>query len=178
MRRFLLLGIGAAAVTGLLAAGAFLALRPGGTAPFVVGRFTQNGVTVTLTVRDRSGPHATLEATFAPQRPGYHLYSIDLPQTGIDGVGRPLRVTVRSAVLSAGPVVTAERPVRLPLAGTSLVLPVYPDGPVTASLQVGATGSGTATVLVSYAACSRDNCLPPVTDHPVELRVGPSGVLS
>ncbi|MEY9874812.1 hypothetical protein ABH931_004312 [Streptacidiphilus sp. MAP12-33] len=178
MRRQLpLLGAGAA-VAGVLAAGAFVALRPDGTAPSVVGRFTQNGVTVTLTVKDRSGPHATLEASFAPQHPGYHLYSVDLPPTGIDGVGRPLRVTVRSAVLSAGPPVTAERPVRLPLAGTSLVLPVYPDGPVTADLQVRATGSGTATVLVSYAACSRENCLPPVTDHPVELRVSASGVIS
>jgi hypothetical protein len=64
----------------------------------------------------------------------------------------------------------------LTLTGTDITLPVYPDGPVSAELPVAVDGTGTATLLVSYAACSAESCLPPVTDHPINLRVSTSSI--
>jgi len=49
----------------------------------------------------------------------------------------------------------------LMLSGISEVFLVYPDGPVTLSLPVKATGDGSATVKVSYMACSIGGCLAP-----------------
>lgn len=146
-----------------------------GTPP-VVAQFADQGVTVTLAIKDRSGSHATLEATFAPQHPGFHLYSIDLPETGVDGVGRPIRVSVQGALRGVGPLTAEAKVLMITLTGTSLVLPVYPDGPVTADLPVELDGSGTATALVSYAACSTTTCLPPVTGYKVTLKVTYLGV--
>ena len=147
-----------------------------GNASAAVAQFTDQGVTVTLAIKDRSGSHATLEATFAPQHTGFHLYSIDLPATGVGGVGRPIRVTTQGALRVVGPLTANTKVLMITLTGTSLVLPVYPDGPVTTDLPVELDGSGSATVLVSYAACSSTTCLPPVTDHAVTLKVNYLGV--
>ena len=53
--------------------------------------------------------------------------------------------------------------------GTDVTFPVYPDGPVTTELPVVMDAHGGAKVLVSYAACSPQECLMPVSAHPVEL---------
>jgi hypothetical protein len=139
-------------------------------------RFAAEGVAVTVTVTRSASGHATVQVVLAPQRPGFHLYSIALPPGGAEGVGRPIAVTVRGALHGDGSLTTAARVVMMPLAGTGLTLPVYPDGPVTTTLPVAVTGQGTATVLVSYAACSANECMPPVTDHPVDFRVDTTGV--
>lgn len=134
-------------------------------------QFADQGVRVRVEIKDRTAAPTTLAATFTPQRPGFHLYSIDLPATGIHGVGRPIKVVAQGALRSAGRLTTEAKVVMMPLAGTTLTLPVYPDGPVTVDLPVTTDGQGPATVLVSYAACSPTTCMPPVTDHPLNLHI-------
>ena len=133
--------------------------------PVDVG-FSESGVDVAMHLSDDG---SKLLTTFTPQRPGFHLYSVGLPADGIDGLGRPTRVEVAGALRSRGPL-TAESPVRmLPMQGTNVAFPVYPDGPVTTELPVAVDSQGGAKVLVSYAACSPQECLMPVMSHAVEL---------
>src|SRR5205823_3886051 len=109
-------------------------------------------------------------ARFTPDRPGFHLYSIDLPADGIEGLGRPTRVAVTGG-LSASGRQHADKPLQiLRLAGIDNVdLPVYPDGPVTVTLPVHHTVAS-ATTLLSYAACSAtEGCLLPVADRAVPI---------
>ena len=136
--------------------------------PHDVG-FSDSGVSVAMHL---SGDGSKLLTTFTPQRPGFHLYSVGLPADGIEGLGRPTRVEVAGALRSRGRL-TAESPVRmLPMPGTDVTFPVYPDGPVTTELPVAVDAHGAAKVLVSYAACSPQECLMPVMGHPVELNAG------
>jgi hypothetical protein len=133
--------------------------------PVDVG-FSESGVTVAMHLSDDG---SKLLTTFTPQRPGFHLYSVALPAEGIDGLGRPTRVEVAGSLRSRGPLI-AESPVRmLPMQGADATFPVYPDGPVTTELPVALDPQGGAKVLVSYAACSPQECLMPVSAHPVEL---------
>ncbi|MEY9929210.1 hypothetical protein ABH926_003850 [Catenulispora sp. GP43] len=128
--------------------------------------FTDQGVSVAMHLSEDG---SRLLTTFTPQRPGFHLYSVGLPADGIQGLGRPTRVEVAGALRSRGPL-TAQSPVRmLPMQGTDVSFPVYPDGPVTTELPVDVDSHGDAKVLVSYAACSPQECLMPVSSHPVEL---------
>lgn len=144
--------------------------------PASTTRFSENGVTVTLSVADWHASEGTLTAVFAPEAAGFHLYSTDLPPTGIEGVGRPTTVTVGGALAAQGTLraSAAVRSIRVP--GVDAPVPVYPDGPVTTTLTVRASGNGGATVVLGYASCStRDGCTIPVSDRAVELRVTDAG---
>src|SRR5579859_5406003 len=50
---------------------------------------TQNHVQVDINLEADSLGQMILAATYKPLDAGFHLYSKDLPRTGIDGVGRP-----------------------------------------------------------------------------------------
>ncbi|WP_131737542.1 hypothetical protein [Actinomadura roseirufa] len=122
-------------------------------------RFTDGGVEVTISVSQ-----SRLKAIYRPIRPGFHIYSLDLPSGGVQGLGVPTRIGVRGGLRATG-IATADRPVRsLALPSLGVELPVYPDGPVTISLPIRRTGRA-ADVVVSYGACSSGTCLAPVTDH-------------
>ncbi|MGW7437866.1 hypothetical protein [Streptomyces sp. NPDC054849] len=139
-------------------------------------RFSENGVTVTLSVSGWQASKGTLTAVFTPEEKGFHLYSTDLPLTGIEGVGRPTAVDV-TGVLKADGKLTAAADVRtISLPGVGAPVPVYPDGPVTATLPILADGKGDATVLLGYASCStEEGCTIPVADRPVHLRITDDG---
>jgi hypothetical protein len=160
-----------------LAAVASAALLAGGCSsaasrPVPTGRADESGVTVTVRLVTTSGGGRQIEATFAPDRPGFHVYSVDLPAGGVQGLGIPTRLGVQGA-LTAGGKPTADKPVlSLAVTGTDLVLPVYPDGPVTLTLPVGGSRSGHVDVVVSYGACSPGACLAPVTDKRIPLDFG------
>ncbi|WP_331728417.1 hypothetical protein [Streptomyces sp. NBC_00158] len=163
----------AAAMAALAACGQQPAEKAG---PAPTTRFTENGVTVTLSVSDWRSSKGTLTAVFTPEKPGFHLYSTDLPATGVEGVGRPTAVAVAGSLKPEGELATTAeaRPISLP--GVDAPVPVYPDGPVTTTLPVRADGTGGATVLLGYASCStREGCTIPVADRPVRLRVTGDG---
>lgn len=144
----------------LLATCAHAASKPG------TARFVANGVEVTI-----AASATAVRATFRPLRPGFHLYSIDLPRNGIDGLGIPTRLEVRSGLTATGPL-SADKPVRLlQLQGLNVRLPVYPDGPVTVTLPVKRT-SGTAEIAITYGACSAGTCLAPVIGKVVPVALG------
>ncbi|MEU3721529.1 hypothetical protein [Streptomyces sp. NPDC031705] len=139
-------------------------------------RFSENGVTVTLSVSDWRASKGTLTAVFTPEKAGFHLYSTDLPATGVEGVGRPTAVAVAGSLKPAGELAAtaAVHPISLP--GVDAPVPVYPDGPVTTTLPVRADGTGEATILLGYASCStREGCTIPVADRPVRLRITGDG---
>ncbi|MCX5402999.1 hypothetical protein OHA37_03745 [Streptomyces sp. NBC_00335] len=150
--------------------------QPAETASAPTTSFSENGVTVTLSVSEWHPPRATLTAVFTPEEKGFHLYSTELPATGIDGVGRPTSMDV-IGVLRADGKLTAAADVRtISVPGVDAPLPVYPDGPVTTTLPVRLDGNGDATVLLGYASCSaEEGCTIPVSDRPVHLRVGDGG---
>ncbi|MFB7176719.1 hypothetical protein ACFCYI_03295 [Streptomyces sp. NPDC056257] len=139
-------------------------------------RFSENGVTVTLSVSDWSASKGTVTAVFTPERKGFHLYSIDLPATGIEDVGRPTAMTVSGALKAEGRLTASEDVRSISVPGVDAPVPVYPDGPVTTTLPVSADGNGDATLLLGYASCStQDGCTIPVSDRPVRLRVTGDG---
>lgn len=132
-------------------------------------RAAAGGVTVTVELHRTSANAAELRATFRPDQPGFHVYSIDLPDEGVDGLGIPTRIGVRGAGTADGPP-TADQPTRLIRpAGLPTEIPVYPDGAVTFRLPVHLNGSGPMDVVVSYGACSESRCLMPVTNKAIRL---------
>ncbi|WP_030774167.1 MULTISPECIES: hypothetical protein [unclassified Streptomyces] len=145
-------------------------------APSPTTSFTENGVTVTLSVADWKASKGTLTAVFTPEKKGFHLYSTDLPPTGIEGVGRPTAVDVTGVLKTDGKLTAAADVRSLSVPGVDAPMPVYPDGPVTTTLPVRADGNGDATVLLGYASCSaEEGCTIPVADHPVHLRLTDAG---
>lgn len=132
----------------------------------VAARFVANGVEVTIAVCP-----AAVRATYRPLRPGFHLYSVDLPPNGIEGLGIPTRLEVRNGMAATGPL-SADKPVRLlRLQALNVQLPVYPDGPVTVTLPVRRT-SGAAEIAITYGACSASTCLAPVIGKVVPVPLG------
>ncbi|MFR9797340.1 hypothetical protein ACL02U_15725 [Streptomyces sp. MS06] len=129
-------------------------------------------MTVTVTLLPASDGQRRLRATFSPQQAGFHIYSIDLPAQGVDGLGVPTRLSVEGDLTAVGRP-TADRSVlHLRPAGLTTELPVYPNGPVTFTLPVRQTGSHRADVIVSYGACSEGRCLIPVTGEVIHLSLG------
>jgi len=159
--------VGSVAVAVLVAAGcgAGRSLAP-------TGRATTGGVTVSVTLLPGSDGQRELLVAFRPLQPGFHIYSVDLPAQGVDGMGIPTRVTVRGGLTAAGQP-SANRAVRLlRVTGLRAAIPAYPDGPVTITLPVRQTGSGQAEVIVSYGACSQTRCLMPVAGKAIRLDLG------
>ncbi|WP_328863816.1 hypothetical protein [Streptomyces virginiae] len=145
-------------------------------APAPTTTFTENGVTVTLSVADWQASKGTLTAVFTPEKKGFHLYSTELPPTGIEGVGRPTAVDVTGVLKTDGKLTAAADVRSISVPGVDAPMPVYPDGPVTTTLPVRADGNGDATLLLGYASCSaKEGCTIPVADHPVHLRVTDDG---
>lgn len=132
---------------------------------------TAHGVTLTVTLLPASNGLRELQATFRPQQPGFHIYSIDLPAHGIDGLGIPTRLSVQGS-LTAVAKPTANLATRLLRpAGLQSEIPVYPNGSVTFSLPVRQTSGKQADVIVSYGACSENTCLIPVKHKVIHLNL-------
>ncbi|MFI6984003.1 hypothetical protein ACIBSV_36045 [Embleya sp. NPDC050154] len=159
----------AATVVALCGCGSTPAPAPASTP--LTASVTASGVTVTATLRPPHEDRRELEVTFTPQ-PGFHIYGVDLPAEGIDGLGVPTRIGVRGDLAADGPPATGSSTRLLRLTGLTTELPVYPDGPVTFTLPVRRTGGHRAEVVVSYGACSANACLKPEVDKaiPFDLR--------
>jgi hypothetical protein len=132
---------------------------------------TQARVTVRVSLIDQGSMGWQLEVLFVPPSPGFHLYSLSLPDGGVEGLGIPTRLSVRGALVATGAVTAGEPTQLLDIAALGVKLPVYPDGPVTLVLPVRHTDGLTAHVVVSYGACSSATCLAPVIDEAIPLSV-------
>lgn len=135
--------------------------------PAPAASFTENGVRVTLTLEGNSSGAAWLSAQFAPTEDDVHLYSKDLPRTGIDGLGRPTRVDAdaSSSIQLTGAGV-ADRPIQLDvIPALNVSVPIYPAGPVTLRFPAKRSGRGPAVFRVSYMGCGLRGCLAPVVDR-------------
>lgn len=153
-----------AAVAGVLLAGGCARSAQPSPAAERSGRLEAGGVTVEAVLTD-----GQVRATFRPKRPGFHLYSLDLPPDGVQGLGIPTVVAVRGRLDAAG-APSADKPVNeLRIEELNVTLPVYPDGPVTVTLPIRSTGDGPAEVVVTYGACSASTCLPPVRERVIAL---------
>jgi hypothetical protein len=167
VRRWRSVALCSVVVVAVLILGGCRAGRPAEHA----GQATANGVTVSVTLLLASNGQRDLRVTFSPQQPGFHIYSIDLPAQGVDGLGIPTRVAVQGDLTMAGKP-TANLATRLlRMAGLPIAIPVYPDGPVTFTVPVRQTGSHQAEVIVSYGACSESRCLMPVVGKVIRIEL-------
>lgn len=171
-------GVQVGAAAALLALGALGVWASHHRAPAAGERrqlaaFTERQVAVAIALEVDTAGHAVILATFTPQRAGDHLYSKDLPRTGIDGIGRPTIVEVVSsdALVQTGPLTADRLPTSLYVPTLATSFPVYPDGPVTLRMPVARVprGPGQAILSVTYMACSGRTCCPPVVDKRVPV---------
>ncbi|WP_405918314.1 hypothetical protein [Streptomyces sp. NBC_00728] len=128
-----------------------------------------------VTVRAEShGGSLLILAELRPKQREFHLYSLTLPNGGVDGIGIPTRIRAEGGLRATGPATTRAKTRVLRPAGLDVGLPVYEDGVVTLELTVRRVeGTDSARVFVTYGACSETaGCLPPVRDREVPLRLG------
>ena len=143
----------------------------------VLAEFTESYVKVSIVLELGETGYAVLLATFTPTETDAHLYSMELPKEGIDGLGRPTlielpdgaRVQVAGELQESLPAEEDEVASDLP------ALPVYPAGPVTLRLPVQLPkGQGELVddqVLITYMACTPRGCHKPVFEKLVDVQV-------
>ncbi len=137
--------------------------------------FTDSISEVSVSVRLQHAEDGTflMLATFTPPE-GYHLYSKDIPITGVRGQGRPTLIelpadakTQPAGALSAN--VSAALPGYVPDGA-----PVYPEGPVTLTLPVqlpDQTGWVKDQISLTYMACTPTICTAPTVRKLVEVSI-------
>ncbi len=141
--------------------------------PLSLATVTENNVTVSIQLIKTDEGGYLLAATFTPIEAA-HLYSKDLPITGIDGVGRPTRLELplESQMQPVGELiesVSAQEPETEPKS-----LRVYPVGAVTLSLPIQLpSGSNWVeeSVRVTYMACTESGCKPPVMGKLIAIQI-------
>ncbi|MGW4435141.1 hypothetical protein ACWELO_05110 [Streptomyces sp. NPDC004596] len=143
----------------------------------VAAPFSAGGVAVSVRVEPRDDGLRVL-AELRPERAGFHVYSLALPDGGVDGIGIPTRIRAEGALRPTGPATTDAQQRVLRPEGLGVRLPVYQDGRVTLELpvrRVEDTGRDRAWVFLTYGACSeREGCLLPVRDRAVTLELRPA----
>ena len=144
-----------------------------GSQPISLASFTENYVDVFITLESDSKGNYSLSATFTPPD-GYHLYSKDIPITGVDGLGRPtlLELTNQSNMKINGGL-TASPKAQEPNFEPKELL-VYPPGAVTLSLPVELPSGNDWVddeIKITYMACSASQCKPPVVGKIISIRV-------
>jgi hypothetical protein len=147
--------------------------------PLSLATFSQNDVDVTVQLdRDPQGGYL-LSATFTPSE-GLHMYSKDIPITGVDGLGRPtlIELTAEGQMKAAGELLESV-PAEVPDFEPKELL-VYPPGGVTLSLPVELPEGNDWVediVMITYMSCSDTGCKPPVIGKLVQVRVPGAGLL-
>lgn len=168
------------AVIVIVAAGYFIIGRSTSNSPknstVHLDTITQNHVEVDINLEADALGHMVLAATYKPLDAGFHLYSKDLPRTGIDGVGRPtlLELPTQSSLQATGTVSDSVPANPVKIEGLDQPFPIYPDGPVTLRVPVKLTSADTkqADLSISYMACSlTGGCYPPVMDKKVSVQL-------
>ncbi|MBI5295691.1 MAG: hypothetical protein HY869_09460 [Chloroflexi bacterium] len=154
------------------------ALALGATLP--LGSITENYVEVSITLHRSENDTYTLTATFTPLEAGLHLYSKDIPPTGVDGLGRPtlFNLPADSPLVQVGETMESQ-PSQDPFEGPS-ELRVYPEGPITLSIPVLLPEGEDwldQQVSVTYMACSELGCRAPVENKAIAIRIPAKGLI-
>lgn len=136
----------------------------------VLWEFSENEVSVRIEVVRRPAGEFELLGTFTPTRERFHLYSKDLPKSGISGLGRPTLLEVLSpsgTIRLTGPLIAYQPTRALHFKSLGLIFPVYPEGAVTLGqpFEFTQTGAESVEISVTYMACSDQICLAPVVDR-------------
>jgi hypothetical protein len=145
--------------------------EPSATPSSTLVTFTENGVTVDIVAELKPSGQGWLSGTFTPLEAGFHLYSNDLPRTGLNGQGRPTLLDIISLgnIRVTGALV-ANQPTILWAQG----LLVYPDGPVILSWPIEWAGNSTSApteLSITYMACTKEICLKLVADRRVLVEI-------
>lgn len=145
--------------------------EPSATPASTLATFTENGVTVEIVAQLKSSGQGWLSGTFTPLEDGFHLYSNDLPRTGLNGQGRPTLLDIISPgnITVTGALVANQQTI---LWAQGLL--VYPDGPVILSWPIEWAGNNTSApteLSITYMACTKEICLQPVADKRVSVEI-------
>jgi hypothetical protein len=148
----------------ILLSATLVSCAPVPESPLSLASFSENSVSVSLSLERDAKGQDFLSATFTPPS-GYHLYSKDIPKLGVSGMGRPtlIELTPSSHLRAIGPLTESVS------AGTSGYGPqgllIYPAGPVTLRLSVKLPAGKSWVndeIRVSFMTCNASQCKPPV----------------
>jgi hypothetical protein len=152
---------------------ASVSCAPAASKPLALASFTENYVSVAITLERGSAGNILLSATFTPPK-GHHLYSKDIPTNGLKGLGRPTRLelTAKSQMTALGELIESAPAQEPDFEPRELF--VYPAGPVTLSLPVQLPPGNNWVddeVEITYMACSAYQCKPPMEGKIVSVRI-------
>jgi hypothetical protein len=141
--------------------------------PISLVSFTENYVEVSIYLERNSAGNYFLSATFVPPD-NYHLYSKDIPITGVNGLGRPtlLELTPESHMKATGGLTESVKAQEPDFEPKELL--VYPPGAVTLSLPIELPSGGdwvNDELKITFMACSASQCKPPVVGKIVSIRI-------
>lgn len=176
VRLFRIIGALATLLVWTVACAPSPGFAPGSSTPLT--ELEQAEVRVAVLLERGQAGDFVLAATFTPLRPGFHLYSKDIPETGINHVGRPTRLSLPedSPLQASGPL-SASLPPQTPSVDPRELL-VYPPGPVTLRLPVQLPAGDqpqTVEIRISYMSCNGKTCLRPVLQKPVSIQIPGAG---
>ena len=143
----------------------------------LLAEFTESYVSVSILLEHSGEEDGVLMATFTPTETDAHLYSMELPLEGIDGLGRPtLLALAPGAFMQVAGELQESQPSEEQVVAPDLpALPVYPAGAVTLRLPILLPeGEGELIadqVLVTYMSCTPRGCHKPVVERLVDVRV-------
>jgi hypothetical protein len=146
---------------------------PASSERIALASFAENYVDVSIYLERNSAGNYFLSGTFSPPT-GYHLYSKDIPLTGVNGLGRPtlLELTSESQMKAIGELmesVKGQEPSFEPKE-----LRVYPLGGVTLSLHVELPPGIdwiNDEIKLTYMTCNDSQCKPPVEGKIISVRI-------
>jgi hypothetical protein len=141
---------------------------------------SENYVEVSIALQRGENDTYTLTATFTPLEAGLHLYSKDIPPTGVDGLGRPTLfiLPANSALVQLGETMSSQPP-QDPFDGP-IELKIYPEGPLTLSIPVLLPDGEDwldQQVSVTYMACNERGCRAPVENKSIAIRIPAKGLI-
>jgi hypothetical protein len=157
----------------ILLSAAFASCMPAPSESISLASFTENYVEVSIDLEHSAERIYALSATFTPPD-GYHLYSKDIPISGVNDLGRPtlLELTTKSQMRTIGELTESAKAKEPDFEPKELL--VYPPGAVTLSLPVELPPGKdwiNDELEVTYMACSASQCKPPVVAKIVLVRI-------
>jgi hypothetical protein len=143
-----------------------------------VDNFVENGVEVAIVIEKDATEQLFLAFTYSPIYEGYHLYSKDLPEKGINGVGRPTSFEVISPHIFVKSTVIYESipATTLYIEGFEKPFLVYPEGDVTLRVPITlrrvSEDQIRGDIYVTYMACDNaGTCLAPVVGKNLKMEI-------